>query len=286
MRRQLNKLISRRNSAKTPSSSEETNYKHRLNVQSQPTPDPVTNVNYQTAQPSPSSPPQMGRDAAVQGTSTPSTIAPNPALKRALDRHIEKLSDADRTAFMKASSSDTDELLERVRKLDDAHLQHSSFRKYTTRITNFLNIFQISVDGTSVFLQSEKTASIVLGGAKLVIGLALRFVEYFDKVSKMLDDLSKYLAPLARYAEKCNLPNICDALANVYADILRFYSAARKLFVDDTGSAKKHASLTLFLHYQWSPFDAEFGQIKNSLQSHQDILLHAGVSEILVDSSK
>ena len=203
-----------------------------------------------------------------------------------MERHIRELSDADKTAFTKASSKDINKLLEEVRKLDDEHTQQSSFRKYTTRITNFLNIFKLSVSGASVFLQSEKTASIVLGGAKLVIGLALNYVEYFDQVSKMLDQLSKYLAPLARYAEKCDLPNICNALADVYADVLRFYSAARRLFVDDTGNAKKHASFTLFLRSQWSPFNVEFGEIETSLQGHNDILLHSGVSEILVNSCK
>jgi hypothetical protein len=203
-----------------------------------------------------------------------------------MECHIQELSDADRTAFMRASSHNIDVLLEKVRELDDEHTQQSLFRKYTTRITNFLNIFQLSVNGASVFLESEQTASIALGGAKLVIGLALRYVEYFDKVSKMLDELSKYLAPLTRYAERCDLPNVCDALADVYGDILKFYSAARRLFVDDTGNAKKHASFSMFLHSQWSPFDVEFGEIKTSLQSHQNTLLHSGVSEILVDSSK
>ncbi|CAD0107887.1 unnamed protein product [Aureobasidium uvarum] len=189
-------------------------------------------------------------------------------------------------AFTKASAVDINELLDRVHELDEEHSQQSSFRKYTVRVTNFLNIFQLSVGGASVFLQAESTASIALGGAKLIIGLALRYVEYFDKVSDMLDQLSKYLAPLAKYAEKCDLPNICNALADVYADILNFYSAARRLFVDDTGKAKNYASFKLFLRSQWTPFAAEFGEIKNSLQGHKDILLHSGVSEILVDSSE
>jgi hypothetical protein len=203
-----------------------------------------------------------------------------------MERHIQELSDADKAAFTKAYSEDMDDLLERVRKLDDEHKEQSKFRRYSTRITNFLNIFQLSVGAAAVFLEAESVASIALGGAKLVIGLALRYVEYFDKVSDMLDQLSNYLAPLSKYAERCDLPNICEALANVYADILRFYSEARMLFVDETGNAKRYASFALFLRSQWHPFDTKFGEIKLSIQCHKDILLHSGVSEILINSSK
>lgn len=281
MRRQLKALVSRRRPDKALSSSGET----QSRSQPQPTLDPLANP--QSVQSSSSSSSQIRLSAATQSTSTsPSDSTPNPALKRAFERHIHALSDADRTAFTKASSSDMNDLLGKIRKLDEEHSQQSSFRKYTTRITNFLNIFQLSVGGAAVFLEAESTASIALGGAKLVISLALRYVEYFDKVSDMLDQSSKYLAPLARYSEKCDLPNICDALADVYADILKFYSAARRMFVDDTGSARRYASFALFLRSQWTPFDAEFGEIKTSLQCHKDVLLHSGVSEILVDNSK
>jgi hypothetical protein len=283
MRRQLKAFVSGRKLEKAQSSSGEP----RSKGQPQPTTVSLANARSQSAQNSSSLSPQSHRNAAIQGTSTPALAStPNLALERAMECHIRELSDADRMAFKRASNNNMDQLLKSISKLDDEHSQQSSFRKYTTRITNFLNIFQLSVGGASVFLQTESTASIALGGAKLIIGLALRYVEYFDKVSKMLDEMSKYLAPLARYAEKCDLPNICDALADVYADILRFYSAARRLFVDDTGNAKKHASFALFLRSQWTPFESEFGEIKISLQSHKDILLHSGVSEILVDSSK
>lgn len=227
------------------------------------------------------------RPKPVIRTSTRSlTRTSNSAFEKALERHIRELSDADKTAFLKASSSNVDELLARIRKFDQEHSKQSSFRPYTTRITNFLNIFQLSVGGVSVFLQSEPVASMALGGAKLVIGLALRYVEYFDKLSKMLDDLSKLLAPLSRYAEKCHLPNICDALADVYADILKFYSAARKLFVDETGSAKRFQSFSLFLRSQWEPFDTKFGEIKSSIQFNCNVLMHSGLSELLIDSGK
>jgi hypothetical protein len=283
MRRQLKAFLSGRKLEKAQSSSGEP----RSKSQPQPTTGSLANARSPSAQSSSSLSPQSHRNAAIQGTSTPASAStPNLALKRAMECHIRELSDADRMAFTRASNNDMNQLLDSIGKLDDKHSQQSSFRKYTTRITNFLNIFQLSVGGASVFLQTESMASIALGGAKLVIGLALRYVEYFDKVSDMLDQLSKYLAPLSRYAEKCDLPNICDALADVYADILRFYSAARRMFVDETGNAKRYASFALFLRSQWTPFDAEFGEIKTSVQYHKDVLLHSGVSEILVNSSK
>lgn len=210
----------------------------------------------------------------------------NLALERAIERHIQELSDTDRIAFQKASSDDVGVLLAKVHELDQKHSKQSSFRPYTTRITNFLNIFQLSVGGVSVFLQGESVASTALGGAKFVIGLAIRYVEYFDKLSKMLEDLAKLLTPLSKYAEKCHLPNICDALADVYADILKFYSAARSLFVDKNGSARRFTSGSAFLRSQWEPFDVRFGDIKASVQFNCGVLLQSGVSELLVSSGK
>jgi hypothetical protein len=212
--------------------------------------------------------------------------SPNLALERAIERHILELSDSDRIAFTKASSEDIGELLAKVRDLDQKHSKQSSFRPYTTRITNFLNIFQLSVGGVAVFLQAESVASTALGGAKLIIGLAIRYVEYFDKLSKMLDDLAKLLAPLSKYAEKCHLPNICDALADVYDDLLKFYSASRKLFVDEIGNTRKFTSGSVFLRSQWEPFDVKFGEIKASVQFNCSVLLQSGMSELLVSSGK
>ncbi|THY37152.1 hypothetical protein D6C99_09883, partial [Aureobasidium pullulans] len=210
----------------------------------------------------------------------------NTALEKAIKDHIQTLSESDRLAFTNASTIDVDVLLESVRKANHEHVQASSFRPYTTKVTNFLNVLQLSVGAASTIAQSEPVSSIALGGAKLVISLAVRYLEYFDKLANMLDQLSKYLPPLARYSEKCHLPNICDALANVYADILNFYSAARRVFVDDANRSKEFASLKAFFKSQWKPFEAEFGEIKSSLEYHNNVLLHSGVSEILVNSSK
>lgn len=210
----------------------------------------------------------------------------NAALEKAIKDHIQTLSESDRLAFTNASTIDVDVLLESVRKANHEHVQASSFRPYTTKVTNFLNVLQLSVGAASTIAQSEPVSSIALGGAKLVISLAVRYLEYFDKLANMLDQLSKYLPPLARYSEKCHLPNICDALANVYADILNFYSAARRVFIDDANRSKEFASLKAFFESQWKPFEAEFGEIKSSLEYHNNVLLHSGVSEILVNSCK
>lgn len=176
---------------------------------------------------------------------------------------------------------DPGSLLERVRELDNQQAQGSKVRPWTKRLTDFLNMIDRSIGGVAIAIQANPdVSSIVVGGAKLIIDIAIRFTEYLNALVEMLDKLSDYLPLLNKYAEHSHLPDICRALSGIYLDILNFYSTARKLYVDPNGQLKHFASLRLFLRAQYKPFGAEFGPIMTSIQYHYTILSRSGVAEL------
>jgi ABC-type multidrug transport system fused ATPase/permease subunit len=205
----------------------------------------------------------------------------NPALEEAVEKHIKNLCDSEKVAFMKAFSIDQDEFLKRAKALDDEHTKKSMTRSFASTLTNTLNVLQLVTGGLSVAVQAISVASMVVGGAKLVIDIGLRFFEYFDQLSDMLEQVYKFMPLLARYASLSHLPDICDACSDIYSDILRFYSATRKLFLDEAGESKKFQTFKIFLRSQWKPFITEFGEIKTSLNNRKAYLADSTRFELL-----
>jgi hypothetical protein len=232
----------------------------------------------------------VGRSPHGTNTSTTSnspliagSVSPQPnlALRNALEIHVRKLPESERAAYLKASSMDPSALLERVRELDSQQAQSSKIRPWTKRLANFLNMIDRSIGGVAIAIQANPDiSSIVVGGAKLIIDIAIRFVVYLDELVEMLDKISDYLPLLNKYAEHSHLPDICKALSGIYLDILNFYSTARKVYVDHNGQPRHLTSLRLFLRAQWKPFSTEFGPTMTSIQHHYTVLSRSGVAEL------
>jgi hypothetical protein len=207
------------------------------------------------------------------GPPTQATKRPlNPALEKAVEEHIKTLSGSDKVAFVKAFSIDQDEFLARAKVLDDEHSRTSKVRMYAPAMNNILTILQRTTGGLSVAVQAISAASIIVGGAKLVIDLGLRFYQYFDQLSEMLEQVMDFVPLLTEYSGLSQHPDICKICSAIYLDLLKFYSATRKLFVDASGSPKKLQTLKAFTHTQWKPFQAEFGAIKTSLDHRKALL--------------
>ncbi|THW69918.1 hypothetical protein D6D19_08098, partial [Aureobasidium pullulans] len=212
----------------------------------------------------------------------PAIINSNIALRRAIETHALKLPESERAAFLGGSSINPTTLLDRVRDLDQQQKLKSRYRPYAESVGNFLHLLDRSIGGVAIAIQANpEVSSIAVGGAKLIIDLALQFVTYLDDLMEMLDKISDYLPLLDKYAEHSDRPIICEALSGVYLDMLDFYSAARKVYADRTGHLKRFVSPKLFFRAQWKPFKAQFGVIKANLSHHHCLLLQSGVAELL-----
>jgi hypothetical protein len=214
--------------------------------------------------------------------------AANPAFLAAIQKHIDKLPEAEKQAFRQANATiSPDSLLERIRTLDTLHVSKSSFRPHAEKIAKFLSLLDRLLGGISIAIQANPDiSSIAVGGVKLIVDIAMGFTKFFGKLVDMFDRISDIIAPLERYAERYELSIVRDALTNVYGDVLDFYKASTALFLDRSGRSNSHATFDMFLHSQWRPFETEFGEIDSRMDHHRRVLLEAAQAELLLAEGK
>jgi hypothetical protein len=115
-----------------------------------------------------------------------------------------------------------------------------------------------------------------VGAVQLVVSLTIEFVTFFDRLTDMLNCFNDYLNPLAEYSKASNTSQlILRTLASVYGDLLEFCSAARRVFVDNSGARRRWISVRTFLRVQWEPFEGQFGEIQTRFRHHLNVLQHS-----------
>lgn len=146
----------------------------------------------------------------------------------------------------------------------------------------FLQLLDQFMASLTITIQSNpELSSLILGGIRVIIDFAVKFVTFFLRLSEMLDRLSEHLQHLEEYSASCSLPLIRNATADVYGDLLKFCREARLVFVKPNGEPRKFVSFRQFLHVQWEPFETRFGDIESSFQHHLLVLLHSSQAKIL-----
>jgi ankyrin repeat domain-containing protein 50 len=213
------------------------------------------------------------------------TAAPrNRALELAIERHLDKIPDAEREVFREAAKMmDEKSLLSMARSCDERHQQDSAFRPQAERLSKFLELLNRFMDGVAIGVQSNpEISSIVVGAVRVVINIAVNFVTFFHKLTDMICQFESYLSPLADYARASHdIESLQEAVATVYGDLLDFCGRARRVFVDASGCKRKWASLRVFLRQQWEPFELEFGSMKANLEHHLGVLQHSAQASLL-----
>jgi ankyrin repeat domain-containing protein 50 len=211
--------------------------------------------------------------------STSATARRNSALELAIQKHLETLPKSEKDIFLAASKTINEhDLLGKIREYDAQHARDSSFRPHAERLSKFLRILDRFMGGVSIGIQANPdVSSIIVGGFRVVIDLAIDFVEFFSNLTEMLCQLEDYLTPLAAFAEAGrDSPLAIEALASTYADILDFCQKARNVFVSSDGKRRTWTSWMAFFRQQWDPFKIGFGTIKANMQHHIAVLQLVG----------
>jgi hypothetical protein len=237
--------------------------------------------------------------AAQASASTPEPTASSPvsttsvvthrnaALELAIQTYIDKLAEAEKEAFRTAFKNiDEHNLLTKVREQDNQHASSSSFRPRAQRLSRLLRLLDRFMGGVAIGIQANPDLScIIVGAVRVVIDLAVDFVEFFSKLTDMLCRFEDYLPSLAKFAEDCQESSmVIEALAGAYTDILDFCQHAHAVFIGSDGKRRRWASMRMFLRQQWEPFQAEFGLIGANMQHHVDVLQLAGQAQQLSKS--
>jgi hypothetical protein len=221
--------------------------------------------------PSPSPPSPTASSGGAPATSQ------NLVLEKALVIHLQKLPEAEKAAFAQASRTlDEQTLLSDVREYDVAHKSISSFRTHAERLSKFLNLLNRFMGGVAIGIQaSPEVSALVVGAIRIVINLALKFTTFFSRLTDMVCTFEDYLGPLEEYAKTADIELVQKTVVNVYANVLDFGWKARRVFVDANGIQRRWTSLRTFIRQHWETFESEFVSIREDMQHHLDVLLHA-----------
>ncbi|KAK2760285.1 hypothetical protein FQN54_002353 [Arachnomyces sp. PD_36] len=238
--------------------------------------------------PQPRSSPATPTPVTAVASSPPvSTKSPqNAALELAIQKHIDKLPEAEKVAFQEASKALTDAtLLSRAKEYDNRYRDRSAFRPQAEKISKSLGTLEQFMAGITIVSQSHpEIASLAVGGVRLVIDFAIRFVTFFIKLTDAICNFTDYLEPLGKYATSKD-PIIVNAVAAAYGDLLDFCGEVRSVFMDG-GEERRWTSVRTFIRVQWEPFEAKFGVIGSNFQHHLDVVHHSASASQLEETRK
>lgn len=235
-----------------------------------PNPAAVTHVQTPSTIPFIDNPPTKDQNSSKQ-------VSHNRALELAISRQLESFPELEKEAFRNASKDLTDEnIFIEVKKWDDAHKAESYFRPKTETLSRFLGLLDRFMAGVTIGIQANPDISaIVVGGVRVVIDLAVKFVGFFDKLSNMICRFSDFLQTLHEYNNSSAQNTIMvETLANVYGDLLQFCKHAHAVFTYQ-GVQRRMTSWRTFWHIQWRPFEEEFSKIESNMQHHIQVLSNA-----------
>ena len=212
-----------------------------------------------------------------------SNLKLNAVFTGALEKHTRKLKPADQLSFKAAYQDLTpDGILAKVRSFDSEYSKASKLQRCAPTISKCFAILETLMRSTCITLQSNPDVSaLVVGAARLVIDVAVKYVTFFPKLTSMLSQLSQYLEVVHRFVERLEAEPDKDAklvlrcAANIYGDWLDFCKEAHGVFVDKKGNVRQWNSIRIFVRVQWDPFEARFGTIEARFKENLDILLHS-----------
>jgi hypothetical protein len=129
----------------------------------------------------------------------------NNAFEAAVQQHIEKLKPEDQVLFRNSFAEiNPGNLLGKVKEFDEAHHKNSSSRKCIEPVEGFLHLLDQFMQGVAIGIQSQpEISSIVVGAVRIVIDLALKWVTFFNRLSEMLSEFSKWLGILQQLSTTC-----------------------------------------------------------------------------------
>lgn len=153
---------------------------------------------------------------------------------------------------------------------DDDDSAKSALRPQLQSISKFLGLLNRFMAGVTVGQQAKpEISAIVVGGVRVVINLAVNFINFFTKLSETLARFGDLLEQLTYYAKACERSHlVVKSLAAVHGDVLQFCTNARAVCTE-SGVKRRLTSFRMFWRIQWTPFEEDW-------KHHLDVLSHSG----------
>ncbi|KAH7175935.1 hypothetical protein EDB81DRAFT_632846 [Dactylonectria macrodidyma] len=157
-------------------------------------------------------------------------------------------------------------LFQQLNQTDQAHQEQSLLRKGLKAVSPYLQRLSITIDFISPFASMEPTAGTALGLIKGVTSIAIAICGFADDLVNQIGSFLERIPAIDRCCDvvkdESRLPDIYNALVNVYKDLLQFYLKTVALF----------AKSQFVLHAALSLLKPELPEVISSFNAHADLL--------------
>ncbi|QKX60625.1 uncharacterized protein TRUGW13939_07771 [Talaromyces rugulosus] len=201
------------------------------------------------------------------------TNSTNAAFQEAWKMHWKELSESEKLAWSFQEVRSPLKVHKTIDDMDKYHRDQSVARKCAEGTLRFLRAIETLMAGVTIGMQAyPDVSSIVVGIVRVVINIAVKYFEYYEKLTGMLERLSDHLQVLDLFTRnKSEEPLLHSTLVAIYVNILAFCRYARRAFVDQ-GDIKRSNSFAMLAKVQWAPFEEQFGRIQSNLKHHTENL--------------
>ncbi|CRG86823.1 Voltage-dependent N-type calcium channel subunit alpha-1B [Talaromyces islandicus] len=197
----------------------------------------------------------------------------NSAFQEAWQMHWKELNESEKLAWSFQEVKSPLKVHKTIDDMDKYHRDQSVSRKFADGTLRFLRAIETLMAGVTIGMQAHPdVSSIVVGIVRVVINIAVKYFEYYEKLSEMLERLSDQLHILDLFTRNnSNEPLLHSTLVAIYGSILAFCRYARRAFVGQ-GNMKRSNSFAMLAKVQWAPFEEQFGRIQSNLKHHTENL--------------
>jgi ankyrin repeat domain-containing protein 50 len=183
--------------------------------------------------------------------------------------HIGKLSEEERERFLRYRAEDVKQYAAAIEATVKDQGKNSRAIQVAQLISPLFQTMNMYAPIAQTMIQADpSSSSLVLGGITCIMSISSRFLDYQEKIAKMLSEMLEKLEILLEYGASVYRSNaqVQTALMKVYGDILQFCIEASRLFLDDSGQPR--SSLKTFVASLRQPFESKFSDIVYKFERH------------------
>ncbi|KAJ6168864.1 hypothetical protein N7497_001707 [Penicillium chrysogenum] len=188
----------------------------------------------------------------------------------AIQKFFEDLS-ADETALFEATTR-SQQLIDDLQNIDNKQKGKIS-RKVAPKLKAFIAGVEQYGGALDVVAGSVSMMSPIWASVRVVLKIAGKYSEYFDKISDMFEEIGYILSCLRRYPRLYGDNQVLrDSMVEIFQSIMQFCSRARHLFHQGRKYQSGVRALTpVGLHAAWKliwkPYKIQFGDIIERIRS-------------------
>ncbi|KAI5777080.1 hypothetical protein EDC01DRAFT_432200 [Geopyxis carbonaria] len=184
-------------------------------------------------------------------------------MRQASDNYLNLIPNDSHRPKLKAEiqSATVEDLLKQVHDLEDKFSKNSRFRRLSKRLSPCVEQLQRFTAVVTICIQSDpQLSSLIWGGLKFLLQLASEFQEFFEKLIRTIEQMTKVIPDYQIYLDRFSTDDsLCQHLVSIYVDIIGFWRQATQIFLKPSQDPRSNVSVICSI--AWRPFDSRFKEI-------------------------